>query len=192
MKCSLCLSPSIYNQQNMHSTTNVPLPNISRHQRIHTCVHQKVGRLEHIEEAEREEQQKRCWSRPPDHRGWPATPENLIVAGEMVHSFLHNLATAAQVIKQQQQEGLRPHPSSSGGACDSDPHPPCSSRADNPGDTGHGGGACHSRAPGSNASDSSNNSSSKVLVTLEAQAVTTRPPEDTSGRDCIGWKVPTP
>lgn len=108
-----------------------------------------------------------------------------------MHNFTHiwpqqNLRP--QGIEQQQQESWRPHLSSCGGAQDSDPPLPVAA-AYNPGDGGHGGGACHSRAPGSNASD---NSHSQAPVTLGAQvAATISPPGGTSERDCGGWKVPT-
>lgn len=53
---------------------------------FHTSVHLKVGGLERMEEAEPREQQKHAWSPGPSAMAAePTTPENLAVAGDVVH-----------------------------------------------------------------------------------------------------------
>ena len=95
--------PSIYNQQNSHSLTEVPLCNAPGHQRLHTSIGVNVGGLEPLEESELGEQWgqglwcQSCWATAPENPGasgdsahmaqvpWlPQWPQSLVAATDLV------------------------------------------------------------------------------------------------------------
>lgn len=84
MRCTLCLSPSINNQLNIHNSTEQLCPTHSGCWKIHISVYLKVGGLEHKEELEPGPQHRWCpQSRPPVTLVEPAAPENPVAAEEM-------------------------------------------------------------------------------------------------------------
>ena len=84
MRCILCLSPSINNQLNIHSSTEQLCPTHSGCQKIHISVYLKVGGLERKKELEPGPQHRWCpQSWPPATLVEPAAPENPVAAEEM-------------------------------------------------------------------------------------------------------------
>lgn len=115
---------------------------------FHTAVHLKAGGWDHTEEVELREQQREClYSQPSDHSNGAQNYRTPRAAGKMAHTTLSTQPQQCpwkQVMGQQWNRSLRPHPSSNWGAHDPGACPPQSAVAETLSftKTGHGRGAC--------------------------------------------------
>ena len=169
---------------------------------LYTSVCLKVGGPEHIEEAESWEQQRWClWSWTPSPCTWAWASENFVASWEAAYT---TLASQHSQPEQTGQQPMIPPSPVIEASMTLVPHPqwrctwtwqsqiwqkhlwPQLPPWDS-GDHGHSGSTHHPGTPGSNTSE---NSSSKAPMTLEAQEATMSAAGYTSDRGGGGWKVP--